>query len=157
METQQKRINNSHHDVWENDHKIIRTEQKCTLVEDHTFFEMQRITTRTDQLLHIAEATASKIYTRESEADTCGQAKALVLSLKQYHAHYYRFYEKGTTSAVVGLQGLHMSDTFWCSNISTGVGLKSFCPWCFKLGRNTETIAIHFREVHYHLAIVCDL
>ena len=40
METQQKRINNSHHDVWGNNHKIFRTEQKCTLVEDCTSFEM---------------------------------------------------------------------------------------------------------------------
>ena len=58
-------------------------------------FEMQRMTTRIDQLLHIAEATGSKIYTRESEAKAHSQAKALVLSLKQYHACYYRFYKKG--------------------------------------------------------------
>ena len=32
-----------------------------------------------------------------------------------------------------------------------------FSPWYFKLGGNTETIAIHLREVHYHLAIACDL
>ena len=42
MMTQQKRINNSHYDVWENDHKIIRTEWKCTLAEDCTSFEMQK-------------------------------------------------------------------------------------------------------------------
>ena len=124
METQQKRINNSHQDVWRNDHKIIRTEQKCALVEDHTSFEMRRMTTKADQLLHIAEAIGSKIYTRKSEAGTHGQAKALVLSLKQYHAHFYRFYEKETNRAMVGLQGLHTSDTFWCLNISFGVGLK---------------------------------
>ena len=117
---------------------------------------MWRMITRTDQLLCIAEAIGSNIYTRESEAEIHGQAKALVLSLKQYHTHYYRFYKKGITRAMPGLQGLHISDTFWHSNISTGVGLKSFCPWCFKLGRNTETIAVHLREVHYGLAIVCD-
>ena len=138
METQQKRINDSSQDVWGNDHKIVRTEQKPALVEDHTSFEMRRMTTRTNQLLHIAEATGSKIYTRESEAETHGQAKVLVLSLKQYHAHYYRFYEKGTTRAMVGLQGLHMSETFWCLNVSAGVGLKPFCSWCFKLGRNRD-------------------
>ena len=88
--------------------------------------------------------------------ETHGQAKALVLSLKQNHTHYYRFYKRGTTRAMVGLQGLYMSDAFQCSNVSTGVGLKLFCPWCFMLGRNTETIAIHLREVHYHLAIMCD-
>ena len=92
METQQKRINDSHHDMWGNDHKIIRTEWKCTLAEDHTSFEMWKMTTRTDQLFCITEATGSKIYTRESEAETYGKPKALVLSLKQYHTHYYRFY-----------------------------------------------------------------
>ena len=38
---------------------------------------------RTDQLLCIAEATGSKIYTREVEAETHGRAKTLVLLLKQ--------------------------------------------------------------------------
>ena len=37
------------------------------------------------------------------------------------------------------------------------MGLKSFCPWCFKLGGNTETIAIQLREVHFSLAIACDI
>ena len=54
-----------------------------------------------DQLLHIAEDTGSKIYTRESEAGTHSQAKALVLSLKQYHTHYFKFYKKGTTGEMV--------------------------------------------------------
>ena len=49
METQQKRINNSHQDIWGNDHKINRTEQKHALAEDHTSFKMQIMTTRTDQ------------------------------------------------------------------------------------------------------------
>ena len=75
--------------------------------------------TRTDQLLCRAEATGSK----KSEAETLGQAKALVLSLKQYHTHYYRFYEKGTSRVMVGLQELHMSDAFWHSNVSAEVGL----------------------------------
>ena len=57
------------------------------------------MTVRTDQLLQIAEAAGSKIYTRELEAETHGRAKTLVLLLKQYHAHYYQFYEKGTTRA----------------------------------------------------------
>ena len=155
-ETQQKRINNSCH-VWGNDNKIIRTELKCVLAEDHTSFEMQIMTTRMNQLLCITEATGSKIYTKQSEAETHSKAKGLVLSLKQYYTLFYRFYEKGTTRAMVGLQGLHTSDTFWCLNISAGVGLKSFCPWCFKLCGNTEAIAVHLREVHYHLAIMCNL
>ena len=68
-------------------------------------------------------------------------AKTLVLLLKQYLTHYYHFYEKGMTRAMVGLQGLHLSNTFRCFNISSSVGLKSFCFWCFKLGGNTEMIA----------------
>ena len=61
------------------------------------------------------------------------------------------------TRAMVGLQGPHLSDAFICSNMSSSVGLKSFCPWCFKLGSNTEMIATHLREVHYRFAIMCDL
>ena len=55
-----KRIGGNHQDVWGHDHKIIRTEWKCALPKDNTSFEMRRMTTRTDQLLHIAEATGSK-------------------------------------------------------------------------------------------------
>ena len=127
MEAKKKRIGDSHQDVWGHDHKIIRTEQKHVLGDDHTSFKM-RMTTRTDQLFCIAEAPGSKIYTRESEMEAQGPAKALVLSLKQFHACYYKLYEKGTTKAMVGIQGLHSSDTFWHLNILAGVGLKSFCP-----------------------------
>ena len=55
---------------------------------------MGKMAIRTDQLLCITVATGSKIHTRESEAKTHGKAKTLVLSLKQYHAHYYWFYKK---------------------------------------------------------------
>ena len=41
--------------------------------------------------------------------------------------------------------------------MSASVGLKSFCPGCFKLWGNTKTIATHLWEVHYQLAISCDL
>ena len=157
LETQMKRIGDSCQDVWGHDHKTTRTEQKCTLVDEHTFFEMRRMTTRTDQLLHTAEATGSKIYTRESEAGTHDPAKALVLSLKEFHAHFYRLNKKGTNRAMVGLQGLHSSDAFQHPNISASVGLKSFCPWCFKFRGNTKMIATHLREVHYRLAIACDI
>ena len=80
-ETQMKRIRDSHQDVWAHDHKTVRAKHKCAVVDDHTSFKMRRMTTRTDQLLHIAEATGSKIYTRESEAEAQVPAKALVLSL----------------------------------------------------------------------------
>ena len=83
--------------------------------------------------------------------------KAVILSLKQYHTYHYELYKKGMTRAMVGLQGLHLGDAFRCSNIYSSVGLKSFCPWCFKLGGSSETIATHLREVHYRLTITCDL
>ena len=108
-------------------------------------------------MLCITEATGCKLYTRESEAKTHCKAKTLVLPLNQYHALYYQFYEKETTRAMVGLQGLHTCNALQCSNVSCSIGLKSFCPWCFKLGANTETIATHLREVHYQLAITCDI
>ena len=157
MEAQMKRIRDSCQDIWGHDHMIIRTEQKCTLVEDCTSFKMWRMTTRTNQLLHTAEATGSKIYTRQSETDTWGPANAFVLSFKQFHTCYYRFYEKQTTRAMVGLQGLHLSDAFQHLNILASVGLKSFCPWCFKFAGNTKTIATNLREVHYRLAIACNI
>ena len=111
----------------------------------------------TDQLLCIAEAAGSKIYTRESEMGTCSPAKALVLSLKQFYAHFYRLYEKGTTRAMVGLQGLHSSNAFWWPNISVSMGLKSFWLWCFKFRGNTKMITTHIKEVHYRLAKVYDI
>ena len=83
--------------------------------------------------------------------------KTLVLLLKQYHTHYYHVYEKGTTRAMVGLQGLHLSNTFRCSNISSSVGLKIILPLVVQMGGNTETIATHLMEVHYQLAIAWDL
>ena len=133
-EAQLKRIANSHQAVWGHDHKSIRTEWVHALVEDCSSFEMCKMMVRTDQLLHIAAATDSHIYTRDSEAETHGQAKTLVLSLKQYHTHYYYFYKKVMTRSMVDLQGLHLNDAFSCSNVSSSLGLKSFCPWCFKLG-----------------------
>ena len=96
-------------------------------------FEMHKMTVRTDQLLCIAEATNYKVYIWKSEAEAHCQAKALVLSVKQCHAPYYWLYEKGMTRVRVGLQGLQLGNAFRCSNISSSVGLKSFCSWCFKL------------------------
>ena len=131
---QLKWISDSHQDVWGHDQEVIRTEPDHTLEEDCNFFDMHKMRVKMDQLLHISEATNSKVYTHELEAEAHGQMKALVLSLKQYYTHYYQLYEKGTTRAMVGLQGLHSGDAFRCSNISSSVGLKSFFPWCFKLG-----------------------
>ena len=60
---------------------------------------------RADQLLCIAEATNSKVYIQELEAKAHGWMKALVLSFKQYHTHYYWLYEKSITRANVGFKG----------------------------------------------------
>ena len=152
-----KRIGKSHQAMWGHNHESIQMEWDCALVEDHNSFEMHRMMVRIDQMLCIAVANDSQIYTRDSEAKAHGLSKTVVLLLKQYHAPYYGFYEMGMTRAMVGLQGLHLSDAFRHSNIFSSVGLKSFCPWCFKLGGNTETTATHLREVHYWLAITCDL
>ena len=92
------------------------------------------MTIRTKQLLWIKEATHSNIYTWKTEAEVHGQKKTLVQSLKQFHAHFYQLYEKGMTQAMVGLQGVHKSDAFKCSNILAIVGLKSFGSWCLKPG-----------------------
>ena len=91
--------------MWGYNHENIQIEWECTLVEDHNSFEMCSMMVRTDQLLHIVVATDSQIYTRDSKAEAHGQAKTLLLLLKQYHAHYYSFYEKGKTRAMVGFQG----------------------------------------------------
>ena len=45
----------------------------------------------------------------------------------------------------------------WCLNVAASMGLRSFCPWWFKLGGNTETISTCLKDVHYRLAIVCDI
>ena len=85
-EAQLKRIGNSHQAMWGHDHESIQREWDCALVEDCNSFEMCRMMVKTDQLLCIAVATDSQIYTRDSEAEAHGHAKTLVLSLKQYHS-----------------------------------------------------------------------
>ena len=122
--------------------EVIQTEQLIALEEDHTSFEVNQMTIQTEQLLWIKEATHPKVYTWESQAKVHGQKKTLVQSLKQFHAYFYWLYEKGMTQSA---SKDYMSETFRCSNVSARVGLKSFYPWCLKLGGNTETIAIHLR------------
>ena len=120
-------------------------------------FEMHKKTVRTDQLLCIAEATICKVYTLESEAEAHGWVKALVLSLKQYHAHCYWLYKKGTTRAMVGLQQATLG---WCLQMLQHFfqcGAKIILPLVFQVGGNTAMIATNLQEVCYRLAIVCDL
>ena len=133
-EAQLKWIKYSHQVIWESDYEIIWTEWEITLKEEHTSFEVNKV--RINQLLQIKEATHSKIHTQESEAEVNGLRKTLMQSLKQFPACFYWLYEKGMTQAMVSLQGLHMSDTFRCSNISANMGLK------LKLKLNIFAIAI---------------
>ena len=133
-DAQLERIGESHQAMWGHSHESIPAEQDCALAEDHNSFEICRMMVRTDQLLCIATATDSQIYTRDLDAKARGQVKTLVLLLKQYHAHYYHFYEKGMTRAMVGPQGLHLSNAFRYFNVSSSVGLKSFSPVASNLG-----------------------
>ena len=78
-------------------------------------------------------------------------------SLRQYHTHFYQLYKKDMIHAMVSLQGLHLGNAFKHPNVSASIGLKSFYPWCLKLGGNTEAIAINLWEVHYRMAIMCNI
>ena len=133
-DAQLKRISNSHQAMWGPDHENFQTDKDCALAEDHNSFEMCKMMVRTDQLLYIAAATDSQIHTRDSEPKALGQAMTLVLLQRQYHTHYYHLHEKGMTRTMVDLQGLHSSDAFRLSNISSSVGLKSFFPLVLQAG-----------------------
>ena len=134
MEDQLKRIRESHQDVWDHDLAIVKSEWKHALAKDQDSFEMCNMTVRTDQLLHITETVDSQVHHWGSEAETDGMVKKLRQSLKQYHTRFHYFYEKGSNRAIIGLHRLHPNDVFWCLNVPASVGVKSFCPWCFKLG-----------------------
>ena len=88
-EAQVRQIRDSYQAILDSNHEVIHTEQLITLEEDHTSFEVNRMIIRTEQLLLIKEATHSKVYTHESEAEVHGQKKTLMQSLKQLHAHFY--------------------------------------------------------------------
>ena len=158
-EAQMKRIrrqsSGSHMGPWPGHHQVR--------AEMHSSWRLRLLWDVEDDSQDLTSCSASsrplaqKSTSGGPEAETDGRAKKLVQSLKQYHAQFYYFYEKGSTRAMIGLQGLHSNDMFWCSTVAASMGLKSFCPWCFKLGGNTETITTHLREVHYRLAIACDV
>ena len=107
-----KRIKDSCQGMWGHDLAIIRSEVKHALAKDRDSLEMQKMMVRTDQLLQMMEATGSKVHQQGSKAETDGRAKKFVQSLKQHHAQFYCFYEKGSTRAMIGLQGLHSNDVF---------------------------------------------
>ena len=141
--------------VGESNYGAVKKEQELTLKEDYTPLKWTGWQSRQNQLLQIKEATGMKnIYPQEHEADVHRKKKTLVQSLRQFHTYFYWLYEKGTTYAMVSPQGLHLGDALRCLKISASMGMKSFCPWCYKFRGNTETIAIHFWEVYYQMAIV---
>ena len=95
-EVQLKSIRDSHQAIWESDHEIIQVEWEIALKGDQTSFNANKMTVRTDQLLHIKEATHSQIHIRDSETEDHGWKKTLMQSLKQFHVCFYQVYEKGT-------------------------------------------------------------
>ena len=158
VDAQLEQIGNNCTTVWGSNYKVIKTEWDLTLDRDPSSFKVSGMTVCTDQLMWIKEAThVRNIYPWEHEADISGRKKALVQSLKQFHTHFYQLYEKGMTHTTVVLQGLHLGSALKHPSICAGVGLKSFCLWCFKLSRSTEMVAIHLLEVHYQMAIACDI
>ena len=148
---------NNHKPVLGSDYKTIKTEWDVTLDRDSHSFEISGMTVYTNQLLWIKVATnARNIYTREHKTNIDGMKKALVQSLKQFHAHYYWLYEKTwptpwwvcraftgamISSALVSLLACHSN----CS--APGVS-----NWM-----ETETITIHLCEVHYQMAFAYDI
>ena len=109
-------------------YEVIKTEWDLALKEDHSSFEVNKMTFRIDQLLPIKEATPSKIHTHEPETEVHGIKKTLVQSLKQFHVHFFWLYEKGMTHAMIDLQGLHSGDAFRHPNISAVLGWSHSDP-----------------------------
>ena len=157
-DAQLEQIENNCNTVWGSDYEAIKTEQDLTSDRDPSSFQVRGMMVFTDQLMLIKVAThVRNISSQKHEANVNRRKKALVQLLKQFHAGFYQLYEKGMICAMVGLQDLQSGEVSKCPSISAGMGLKSFCPWCFKLGGNTETIAIHLPEVHYWMAIAFDI
>ena len=123
-------IDKYHQAVWASNFGIVWTEWELALDEAYGSFEVNRMTMWTDQLHLIKEATRVKnIYPWEPEAKAQGRKKILVQSVKQFHVWFYWLYKKGTTYAIVSLQEIYLGDALQHPNGSTGVGVKSFCPW----------------------------
>ena len=128
-DTQLGQIENNHTTVWESDHKAIKTEWNLHLDRDPSSFAVSEMMAHTNHLLQIKVANnMGNFYPSEHKADVNGWKKALVQSLKQFHAHYYWLYEKDLNCAMVGLQNLHSGDALECSSISAGMEPKLFCP-----------------------------
>ena len=147
---QLQQIRNNCNRMWGSNYEAIKTEWDLAFEKDPSSFKVSRMIVCTDLLLQIkAAANARNIYAWEHETNIDRRKKALVWSLKQFHTCYYQLYEKGTTHAMVGLQDLHLGNALRCSNISSGIGLKLYCPCCLNLGGNMEAFAIHLWKVHH--------
>ena len=134
-DAQLEKIRNNHKNVRGSDYEAIKTEQDLTLDRDPSSFEVGGMMVPIDELIWIKAATSARnIYPLEYKTNVNGRMKALVQSLKQFHTCYYQLYEKGLTHAMVGMQGLNLCNAPKCPSISVGVGLKSFFPWCLRLG-----------------------
>ena len=153
---QLKQIKDSCQAIWGSDHEIIWTEWKITLREESHFFWSEQDDCHNWPNFFKSKRPPTQKSTLESEAEAHGWKKTLMQSWKQFHAHTSINYMKRVWSA--RLQGIHMSDAFRCSNISASMGLKSFCPWCLKLGGNTEMTAIHLKEciIGWQLCDICQ-
>ena len=98
METQMKRIRDSHQNIWGHDHKIVRIRAEMHSSRGlHFLWNENDMMTRTDSAaLYSWSYRLQSLYQGSQRLGLSGPVKALVLSLKQFHAHFYRLYEKGT-------------------------------------------------------------
>ena len=152
-EAQLKQIKDSHQAIWESNHEIVWTEQEMTFREDHTSFKVNKITVRTDQLLQIRghpfknPHMGIRGWGPWPKGNPCAIFKTISCMLLSIIWKWYDL-GHGWPPRAINEQCFR-----WC-NVSASRGLKSFFPWCLKLGGNTKTITVHLREVHYRMAIV---
>ena len=94
--------------MWDCDYKAVKTEWDPTFDKEPSSSKVSRKMVCTDELVWIKMATNVRNI---CEANIDGQKKALVQSLKQFHTHYYQWYEKDMIHTMVGLQGLYLGNT----------------------------------------------
>ena len=125
--------------------------QKTTLSSRHKKWQ-QGLTSCSTSLKLLAPK-----FVPESQRQRLTAGKGLGLVLETISHSLLQVLQKGDSQ---GYDGSPRSTYKWCLLALKHVhwvGLKLFCPWCFKLGGNTKTIAIHLTEIHYLLAIACDI
>ena len=145
----------SHQAVWGRDFGSVQTEWKFALNEDYSSFEVNKMTVWTEPLIPIKEATGVK-------KSIFGSLRPRSKGRRRPCCSHWNSSMHVSISCMRRAQpmpwlvyiGSIQANPLQQPNISTGVELKSFCPWCFKLGGNTKTIAIHARQVDYRMAII---